>query len=267
MKLLFFGDIFGRPGREAIQKILPQLKKTYKPDFVVANAENLAHGKGISRNTLHEMREAGVDAFTGGNHIWSGKDARELLDEDELCVVRPLNYPPGLPGTGVREVRRGSNRMLIINLLGRVFMREDPDCPFRAADDVLKRYGRSIPCRIIDFHAEATSEKRALGWYLDGRVSAILGTHTHVPTADLEILPKGSAYITDVGMVGSRESVIGLTQESVITHLMTQLPLKPDVEETGPLVVNGVFLEIDNKTGKTKKVAYIREFIEPSSSG
>lgn len=262
MKLLFFGDIFGRPGREGIKYILPRLKKKYKPDLVLANAENLAHGRGISPKTIHEMREAGIDVFTGGNHIWQGKDAREILENADSRVVRPANYPPGVPGKGILLFRAGKHNVLVINLLGRVFMRENPDCPFRKIDGLLKRYGRATPIRIVDFHAETTSEKRGFGWHVDGRVSAVFGTHTHVPTADLGILPKGSAYITDVGMVGSYHSVIGLKREAVLEHLLTQLPLKPEVSESGSVEVNGVFLEIHNKTGRAKKVEQIREFVE-----
>lgn len=259
---MFFGDIFGRPGREGLSKILPKLRKKFRPDLVIANCENIAHGRGITRKTIVELQSAGVDVFTSGNHVWRTKEAGEILNDDSVSVLRPANYPSGLSGKGVLCLTAGRRHVILINLLGRVFMRENTDCPFRAIDKILKKYARKAGIIIVDFHAEASSEKRAFGWYVDGRVSAVVGTHTHVPTADLQILPKGTAYITDVGMTGAYQSVIGADSGLVIGHLLTQLPLKLEVAAGALIEVNCLFLEIDDRRGKTKKVELIREFVK-----
>lgn len=276
MKILFFGDIFGRPGREGVSKALSSLKKEYSPDIVGANVENLAHGRGISKDSLDEITYAGVDFFTSGNHIWEGRDSKELLLKKDLPLARPANYPPGAPGKGFYEVRVGTKRLLVVNLMGRVFMKVQIDCPFRKADGILKEYGianRLSPeesissvtdgradAIFLDFHAETTSEKRALGFYLDGRISCIAGTHTHVPTADEQILENGTGYITDVGMCGVQNSSIGLDKEAMLREIITQVPQKKEVAE-GRVEIGAVLFDVD-KFGKCKKVKRIREFVD-----
>jgi len=263
MKILFFGDIVGKIGRQAITQILPDLKKEYKPDLVIANAENLAHGKGVTRDTLESMMDIGVDFFTSGNHIWKKKDAYPVLQENKLPLIRPANYPPEVPGTGYKIIEVGSKKVLIINLVGRVFMKEDFDCPFRALDEILKETKKQKPnVIIIDFHAEATSEHRAMGFYATGQVSAVLGTHTHIQTADEEISPKGTAYITDVGMVAAKDSILGVDKEDIIKKFLTQLPVEHTMPESGQVTVNAVFLEVDPKTTKATKIKRINQEVE-----
>jgi len=255
MKILFFGDIIGRIGRQAIAKVLPELKKKYEPDLVIANAENLAHGIGITEKTIKEVADAGIDVFTSGNHIWDKTEAEQVMQGKKLVLLRPANYPPGVAGIGHKLLEIGTKKILIINLLGRVFFKEDFDCPFRKIDEILKEYKNTkLNGVIVDFHAEATSEKNALGWHTDGRVSAILGTHTHVPTADAKILPQGTAYVTDVGMVGARDSVIGATKEPVLKRFLYQLSDALDIPEEGLCQVNAVLIDVDTKTGLAKKI-------------
>lgn len=267
MRILFFGDIFGRPGREALASTLPRICKAYKPHIVIANVENLAHGKGITRQTLEEVRRCGVDVFTSGNHIWAKKEGNELLNDPSIAIVRPANYPSRLPGRGVLIFEKEGERLLVINLLGQVLMRETPDSPFAKIDEILKTYARrSLPVKLIDFHGEVTSEKKAFGWYVDGRVSAVLGTHTHVPTADLQILPQKTAYISDVGMVGPHHSIIGLNPDAALTHFLTKTPIKFEVAGGRTIEVNGVFLDIDSKRGFATHIEQIREIVEIPTS-
>lgn len=262
MKILFFGDIVGKPGRKAIKKILPDLKEKHSPDFIIANAENLAHGKGINEKTIKEMTEAGIDAFTSGNHIFQRKEGLPLLEKRDTNIIRPANYPPQAPGAGFKFFSIRTKKLLLINLIGRVFFREDYDCPFRTIDNILEKAQAEKPNAIIvDIHTEATSESKALGFYLDGRVSAVFGTHTHVPTADAEILGKYTAYVTDVGMVGVKDSVLGVEKESVIEQFLTQLPFKFDILERGICEVNSILVEIDEK-GKAKKIEKIYQEVK-----
>ncbi len=263
IKILFFGDVVGKIGRKALKKSLPQIKKKYKPDLTVINAENLAHGAGISPKTLDEMIEAGVDFFTSGNHIWDRKAAMDIFNDPAYrkAVIRPANYPPGVPGEEWQIVNMGSYQILMINLMGRIFMPEDFDCPFRKFDEIIKKAGKKANAVIVDFHAEATSEKVAFGWYADGRASAILGTHTHIPTADYTILPEGTAYITDVGMVGAKESVIGVKKEPILKTFLTQMKTSFDLPETGECKVEAVYLEINPKNEKAEKIKPIQEEI------
>lgn len=241
------GDAVGRPGRRAISALLPGLRRELSVDLVVANGENAAGGRGLSLSAARELLEAGVDVITSGNHIWDQKEIIPHL-ESELPIIRPLNYPPGLPGTGIIE-RRG---VTVINLQGRVFM-SNIDCPFRKADKVLAQMPpKSIV--IVDMHAEATSEKVAMGWYLDGRVSAVLGTHTHVGTVDTRILPKGTAYVSDVGMVGAKDSVIGDEVEAVIQRFLTAMPVRLEVARRGGLIFNSVLVEIDEETALAERI-------------
>ncbi len=273
MKILFFGDVFGRPGRDAVERILPQLRKKYNPDVVGANVENLAHGHGISRESLGQMQEMGVDFFTSGNHIWEGADSKALLEERDLPLTRPANYPPGVWGKGFCKVPVATKTLLVINLMGRVFMKMNLDCPLRGADEILKRYSLKdeetneneddkefVDAIFLDFHAEATSEKKVLGFYLDGRISCMVGTHTHVPTADEQILTKGTGYISDAGMCGVRDSSIGMDKDVMIKEMLTQVPQKKEVAD-GICEIGAVLFET-GKDGLCRKVKRIREIVE-----
>lgn len=250
MKILFIGDIVGKPGREAVKKILPNLKKEKKIDFVIANAENLSHGKGFTTDTIEEMMTAGIDYFTSGNHIWDNKTNLAKLDDKSFPLLRPANFPPGVYGRGCAVVETGMmKKILIINLMGRVFMKHYVDCPFRALDKILQEYAHeNLQAIFVDFHAEATSEKVALAQYADGRVSAFTGTHTHVPTADHRILNNGTAYVSDAGMTGPIDSVIGMDKNNVIRNFLTQFPYPFQVPEDGPKTFNSVLFEIDSST-------------------
>ncbi len=254
LKILIFGDIVGKPGREAIKKILPSWKKEIKPDLIIANAENLAHGKGITKKTAEEVMKAGVEVFTSGNHIWAKKEGLTLLQDQNFPLIRPANYPVDVPGQTVWIQQVHTQKILIFNLMGRVFFPEIYECPFRYADKILKQFEKEkFSAIIVDIHAEATSEKQALGWYLDGRVSAALGTHTHIPTADARILPHGTAYITDIGMTGASDSVIGIKKEIVIERFLKQTPMRFEVAE-GEKTINAVLFEVNPKTKKSSKI-------------
>lgn len=266
MNILFIGDIVGRTGREAVKKILPDLKEKYQLDFVIANGENLAGGIGMTFETYREMNEAGIDYFTSGNHIWKKADFIPNLDQNDFKVIRPANYPECVPGKGFVEVTVKGKKLLIINLIGLVFMDEYLDNPFLKVDEILKSYpstalGAGNLSIIVDFHAEATSEKVCLGHYLDGRVNAVVGTHTHIPTADSRVLPKGTAYITDIGMVGSLDSAIGDKLEPVINHFKTGLPFRLEVAPA-PAIFNAVVIKIDDKNNSVKNIELIQEIVE-----
>ncbi len=256
LTILFIGDIVGRIGRSAVAATLPGYIKRHRPDLVIANVENLAHGVGVTRKTLDEIKAAGVQCFTSGNHVWRKDEALTLLQDPDLPLLRPANYPAGVPGRGDLVVEIGVHRLAVVNLQGRVFMNEDLDDPFRAFDVICKKYsGEKLSGLIVDFHAEATSEKVAFGWYLDGRASAVLGTHTHVATADAVIRPQGTAYITDVGMVGATDSVIGVVKEPIINQaFIRQLPAQHDMPEAGETVVNAVVVKIDPATSQAKSI-------------
>jgi metallophosphoesterase (TIGR00282 family) len=263
LKILMFGDVVGKIGRRAVAKILPQLKKKYDPDLVLANAENLAHGIGITTKTLNEMIEAGIEFFTSGDHIFDKKEAIEILEKKDSPLIRPANFPSGVPGVGAKLLEIGTKKVLMINLIGRVFFKNQYDCPFRGADEILNEYKNINPSAIIvDFHAEATSEKNALAQYLDGRVSAVLGTHTHVGTDDFQILPEGMAYVTDIGMVGAKDSVIGVDKKNILKNFLTQIPQLHEIPEEGICVVNAIYLEINPKTKKAIKIKKIKEEVE-----
>lgn len=244
MNILFIGDIFGRPGRNTVKKLLPEYRKKYNIDFVVANAENMHHGKGVSEDQVKELLKEGVDFFTSGNHIWKEKNIIPRLDDPKLPLIRPANYPEGAPGRGYQVVDvAGKWKVLVINLMGRVFMQMNLDCPFRTADKILKKYeNEELDAIFVDFHAETTSEKAALGHYLDGRVTAVIGTHTHVPTFDARILPGGTAFQSDVGFTGPIDSVIGLEKHSIIKNFLTQVPIKHEVAD-GDTVFNAIKIE------------------------
>jgi metallophosphoesterase (TIGR00282 family) len=263
LKILFFGDIVGKIGRHAVAKILPQLKKEFEPDLILANAENLAHGIGVTEKTIRELKEAGVDLFTSGDHIFDKKEAMEILEEKEPILLRPANFPPGAPGAGARLLEIGTKKILVINLIGRVFFKSQYDCPFRKVDEILEEFkNENLNAIILDFHAEATSEKNALGQYLDGKVSAVLGTHTHVGTDDWQILPEGTAYVTDIGMVGAKNSIIGVDKKNIIKNFLTQVPQLHEIPEEGLCVVNAIYLEINPKNKKAIKIKKIKEEVE-----
>jgi len=246
MRILLIGDVIGKPGRKAVRRLVPGLRQKYGLDVVIANGENAASGLGLTPDCAEELLASGVDILTSGNHIWEYKEILPYLDSDRP-VLRPLNYPHGVPGRGHLVWK---NKLLVVNLIGRVFM-SNFDCPFRAADQLLSEYP-GLPT-VIDFHAEATSEKMALGWYLDGRVSAVLGTHTHVGTADARILPGGSAYITDSGMVGPKQSVIGDDVNSVLQRFLTQMHHRLTVGR-GAVLFNSVMVDIDDASGQAKAI-------------
>lgn len=259
LRILFFGDIVGSAGRAGIREVLPKWRREHQPDLVIGNVENLAHGKGVTRKTLGEVFDAGLDFATSGNHIWDKPEGIEILRDPDPKVLRPANYPTDV-GVGEKVVTFAKKRVLVVNLMGRVFIPEDCDDPFRTLDAILARHADDRPDGIIvDFHAEATSEKVALGWYVDGRVSAVLGTHTHVPTADAQVLPGGTAYCSDVGMVGPTDSVIGVRKEQVIQRFLHQTPTRFDVMDRGPVVVNAVLVEIAPRTGRATAITQLRE--------
>ncbi len=260
MRILVVGDIHGKPGREILRALLPRLRREHETAFVIANGENAAGGAGISPDVVQEIFEAGVDVVTGGNHTWHNRDAYELLDGDPR-LLRPLNYPAGVPGRGatIAQAKNGQ-RVGVLNLQGRVFMAQIED-PFRIGRAEADRLRETTPVIIVDFHAEATSEKIALGWYLDGRVSAVIGTHTHVQTADERVLPSGTAYLTDVGMTGPRDGVIGMAKEGILERFLTQLPVRFQVAK-GPAQLNAAVVDIDERTGRARGIARIRHDLD-----
>lgn len=257
MRILFIGDIFGRPGRVIVKERLAHLVRDHSVDLVIANGENAAAGFGITPPLAEELFELGIDVITTGNHVW---DKRELLDYYKMAngnphsparrVLRPANFAAGLPGKGVYEGRKNEVPYAVINLQGRVFMAANDD-PFRVADEILKTLTAKIV--LVDVHAEATSEKISLGWYLDGRVTAVLGTHTHIPTADERVLPKGTAYITDVGMTGPYDSVIGVKKELVIGRFLDNMPVRFE-PATGDVRLCAVVIDCDEATGHAKEI-------------
>jgi len=257
MNLLFIGDVVGHPGLRAIADRLPELRHRLKLDLVVANAENIADGAGVTQKTAAQLFAAGVDVLTNGNHAWDKKEALEYITT-EPRLLRPHNFPDSTPGTGWHVARTAAGHTVgILNLMGNVHMHPTLACPFAAADRVLSHKPKDIQMVLVDIHAEATSEKMALGWYLDGRVSAIVGTHTHVPTADERILPQGSAYITDVGMSGCYDSVIGMDTEKSLKRFVHKIPERFAVAE-GMGTLCGVLLDLEEHTGRCRHITRIR---------
>ena len=256
MRILMIGDIIGQPGRRGIRRILPGLRQELGIDLVIANGENTAGGFGITLETAEELLESGVDILTSGNHIWDQKEIIPHMDEG-LPLIRPANYPDA-PGRGYL-VQDG---VMVLNLMGRVFM-PTLDCPFRTASAILSEAAEEHSPRVIvvDFHAEATSEKQGMGWYLDGKVSGVLGTHTHVGTVDARILPKGTAYLTDVGMTGPVNSVIGSDTNAVLERFLTGLPQRLSVA-SGPVILNSALLEIDEDTGRAISIERIDRMVD-----
>ncbi|AQS59296.1 TIGR00282 family metallophosphoesterase [Desulforamulus ferrireducens] len=252
MRILMIGDIVGRPGRRAILENLSALRREMSIDFVIANGENAAAGHGITKEIAKQLFNAGIDVFTMGNHVWNKKEIFDYI-EKEKRLLRPANYPPGTPGVGYHlyQTKQGVN-IGVVNVSGRIYMQE-LDCPFRTMDNILKELQYQTNLIFVDFHAEATSEKVAMGWYLDGKVTAICGTHTHVQTADERILPNGTAYITDIGMTGPRDSVIGVTKEIVLEKFITQLPRRFEVADTS-YQLNAVVIEVNPENGQALKI-------------
>ncbi len=257
MRVLMIGDIVGKPGRRAVAALVPALRRELRIDVVVGNGENAAAGRGLSIKTARDLFNGGIDVITSGNHIWAQPDIIPQLESD-APIIRPANYPDAAPGKGVTSF----GGLTVINLMGRTFMYEIDD-PFRAADRLLAAIppGSAI---LVDMHAEATSEKFAMGWYLDGRVSAVVGTHTHVPTADQRLLPKGTAFVCDVGMCGPRDSIIGVDPAPVIRKFLTGMPARFTVAEGSPAVqFNSVLVEIDNATGRAVSIERVdREWMQ-----
>jgi hypothetical protein len=257
LKILFIGDVVGRAGRQALSSRLHRLVDEHRVDLVVANGENAAAGFGLTANIVTELLDLGIDVITSGNHIWDKREICDHLDRQER-LLRPANYPPGLPGRGAGIFSTSAGLQVgVVNLEGRVFM-SNLDCPFRAAEQLVEEMRRHTPIILVDIHAEATSEKMALGCYLDGRVSAVVGTHTHVQTADERILPGGTAYITDAGMTGSRDAVIGIRKELAIEKFLTQRPVRFEVAKKDPWLC-GVLIEVDEETGRALKVERIQQ--------
>lgn len=257
MKVLFIGDIVGSPGREVVRNLLPRLKKEYNFDFVIANAENAAGGSGITPGVCKELFDTGIDVITAGDHVWRKREIFEIIDKEER-ILRPLNFPSGVAGRGynIFSTKTGF-KIGVINVNGRVFM--DPiECPFRTTWYAVEAISKETKVIIVDIHAEATSEKVALGWYLDGKVSAVLGTHTHIQTADERILPGGCAYITDTGMTGPLDSVIGRKIEDVLERFITSVPTRFEVAKEN-ICLQGVVLDIDENTGKARSILRVQK--------
>jgi len=257
MKILFIGDIFGHPGRRMVKEVLPALAAEYTPDLVLANGENAAAGFGITPPLVEELLDMGIAVLTSGNHVWDKKEIYPYLrDHADGRLLRPANYPAEAPGHGLYvSATRGGVGYAVLNLQGRVFM-PSIDCPFRTADAQLARIPADVRIRIVDMHAEATSEKVAMGWYLDGRVTAVLGTHTHIPTADEVLLPRGTAYVSDLGMTGPYDSVIGIEKESVIQKFLNQIPARFEVAK-GDVRLSAALIEADPETGRALSIQRI----------
>ncbi len=252
MKVLFVGDIVGSAGRLALARELPARRAAGEVDFCVVNGENASGGFGLTREVATELFDLGVDVITGGNHLWDKREIFRFIDQ-EPRIVRPANYPPGTAGAGSAVVTiDGGRQVAVLNLTGRTFM-PAVDCPFRCADQLLPELRRRTPIIIVDLHAEATSEKVAMGWYLDGRASAVIGTHTHVQTADERVLPGGTAYLTDAGMTGAHDSVIGVRKELAIERFLTQLPKRFQTAKGDPRL-SGALIEIDEVSGRARSI-------------
>lgn len=261
MKILCIGDIVGRPGRSAVEKILPLLKKEFDLDLVIANAENSAGGFGLTERIARELFDAGCDCLTLGDHVWDKMDIVDYLVNTDR-VIRPVNFPEGAPGSGFTVIKtRSGIKVGVINLLGRVFMRYNVDCPFKALKDIAAKVRKETPIIVTDFHAEATSEKVAMGFFIDGQVSAVVGTHTHIQTADEKVLSKGTAYITDLGMTGPYDSVIGQNKEAIIDRFLKSMPNKFEVANDD-VWLHGAVIEVDEKTGKAKNITRVKRSLE-----
>jgi metallophosphoesterase (TIGR00282 family) len=259
MRLLFLGDVVGRAGRRAVLEALPRLRQRYKLDFVAVNGENAAGGFGMTEAILQELLDVGTDAVTLGNHAFDQKEALVFIERHER-LLRPINYPPGTPGRGAGLFKAANGAdVLVINALGLIFMPE-LDCPFRAVEREVEACGlkRAADVILVDFHAEATSEKQAMGYFLDGRASCVVGTHTHVPTADERVLPRGTAFISDIGMCGAYESVLGMDPTEPLNRFLTKIPRGRFEPATGPATISGLAVDIDDATGLARRTAGLR---------
>jgi 2',3'-cyclic-nucleotide 2'-phosphodiesterase len=260
-RILVLGDIIGKPGRLAVRHALPELRREFSVDLVIANGENVAAGMGLTPSLAEELLGAGIDVITSGNHIWDRREIYPYLDTDRP-VLRPLNYPDEAPGRGWL-VHRSARipPIAVVNVMGRVFMNQ-LDSPFSAMDSLLDGAAEPLPpIRVVDFHCEITSEKNAMGWYLDGRVTAVVGTHTHVPTADARVLPGGTAYISDIGMTGPRDSIIGFRVETVLPRFLRHLPTRFEVGD-GPVALNAVLIEADAGSGLARSITQVQRLVE-----
>jgi metallophosphoesterase (TIGR00282 family) len=260
MRILFLGDIVGKPGRRAVERVVPRLIDTHNLALVVANCENVTDGSGVDSDAAQRLLASGIDVLTSGNHIWRRNEIVDFIEADDR-LLRPLNYPPENPGKGwtVFETA-GGVPVAVVNLIGRVFM-DSVDCPFRAIDQTLPSLAKQARVIVVDMHGEATSEKGAMGWFLNGRVTAVLGSHTHVQTADERILPGGTAFITDAGMCGPLESVLGVDPDAAIRRFITHMPSKLEVAH-GPAAVEGVVLEVEDSTGRALDIRRVHEVAE-----
>lgn len=255
MKILFIGDVVGSPGREMVKEYLPKLKEKYRPTMTIVNGENAAAGKGITEPIYRGFLEWGAQAITMGNHTWDRKEIFDFID-DAKYLIRPANFPENNPGKGMLFLTINGLEVAIINLQGRTFLPAIDD-PFQKADELIEEARKRTNIIFIDFHGEATSEKQAFGWYVDGRVSAVVGTHTHTQTADERILPKGTAYITDVGMTGPYDGILGVEREAVLKRFLTAMPVRFEITKKGRRQLNGVLISIDEKTGKATAIKRI----------
>ncbi len=259
-RVLAFGDIIGEPGRKALFSVLYTMKNKFNPDLVILNGKNSAHGFGITNAITRQLFEGGIDVITTGNHVWQKKEVFDFLDKYP-GLLRPLNYPPKTPGHGVYVFEKNGLKAAVINAIGRIFM-DSVDCPFQAIErEVEKLKKDGVKIILIDFHAEATSEKQVLGWYFDGKVSAVWGTHTHIQTADERILPQKTAYISDIGMCGSIDSVIGMKISESYRKVIQHLPVRFSPEESGSMEVQGIILDINKNTGEAVLINRIKESV------
>lgn len=257
MKILFIGDIVGRPGREAVRNLLPKIKEEENIELVVANAENAAGGSGLTPSICEELFSLGIDVITSGDHVWKKREVLEVINKDNR-ILRPANYPEGAPGAGATVVTTEAGvKVGVVNLVGRVFM-EALDCPFRAATREIERLKEQTPLIVVDIHAEATSEKQALGLFLDGQVAAVVGTHTHTQTADEKILPKGTAFITDLGMTGPFDSILGRRVEDILERFLMQVPIRFQMAKDN-IQLHGAIVDIDTKSGCANSIKRIQE--------
>jgi metallophosphoesterase (TIGR00282 family) len=255
MNILMIGDVFGDPGRAAVARLVPKLRQEHAIDFCVINVENSAGGSGVTPAMARQFLEQGADVMTSGNHIWNRREIVEYITRENL-LLRPANFPTGTPGVGHVSVKAGPHRVAVLNLMGRVFM-NPIDCPFRKADEIVPQLRRETPIVLVDMHAEATSESVAMGWYLDGRVSAVVGTHRHVQTADERVLPGGTAYITDLGMTGPTDGVIGVDRDIILQRFLTQMPARFEPAR-GPVALHGAIIVVDPETGRASEIRRLR---------
>jgi 2',3'-cyclic-nucleotide 2'-phosphodiesterase len=255
MRILFVGDVVGSLGRDMVSEYLGKLKEKYRPNFTIINGENAAGGKGITEKIYRQFLEWGAQAITLGNHAWDNREIFDFIDEAKY-IVRPANFPDAVPGTGIVYLKVNEEEIAVISLQGRTFM-PAIDCPFKKADQLIEEAKQRTPIIFVDFHAEATSEKQAMGWYLDGRVSAVVGTHTHVQTGDERILPGGTAYLTDVGMTGPYDGILGVEKEAVLKKFLTSLPVRFEVPKSGRAQLSAVLIDIDNNSGKAVNIQRI----------